>query len=922
MSDTYKIYNKLFNDFKKSNFKNLYKTFKSITDINVLFLILVNYNILNDQILVPIINKEDVFETLANLYKINEADLKLLLYNFEIPLRTLKEKELVDYLKLLEKSHLLLNVISVINNENYIDLIYDAYLRKDNYSLSVYVKIVDPKVMSKSLYEPRYKELKDYVEINGVKFNDEVKDMMLNVHNPYIFLTYLIENYPIFAEKIKNIVYKNEAAMKIYTSYYSNSTGSNKKYLIDLFILYFSDYKVVSIPSLVNSLRSNYIYQNVIDDISYKEKDNTDFLPLPGYYYDKDVKNVNNDIIDTLNLFEEYDILINEMISKLSKFEKIIDNFEKIDYLINSITNIKKFFNYTSEMDYLWSYNTLNYEFIDSKKYANDYFNFVLRNTKKTRENMIMGIISYISYYCYEKVNIEKLVYIRDKIINYGLFNEIQDTICDHLDFELFKAIERDDKEIIDFINSIISLDCKKRLSKNRKISKIQNEISKKDNEEIMPILNPVFENIVFKFLESKKYLKETGIRIVIDRRIYIVDYDYYLRTVYYAIRNKFYSENIVEDLIFESGNNVDCLYKDDFIYYLGGDEYSYYDHKNSNMKIKIDYIGNTPSNVLEYIYHVIYKNLTKCKDGFKLYSIYREGLNIGHRVIIYFENINDVITMYYYDPHGYENTTSEELEMYKFFEFITECLNYISRTHNYKYKFKFEQFFSGCPLGLQVFSSSFDIGMCQTFTLFWLYNIVQIKKFIKDIKYINDLPMNKIIPRIEEYYSTKLTDYELYNLLISFLSEFINEFLSKNEKINKVLSKRILDKLEIEYTNRVPSDVDKIKIYNLKQKDMETEQEKMNIYKKMIKEQDYKVKNRINFIINKQVEEQRKIYEEEEQRSKNKPGKKLIDFCDYDVDCASECCTYSKKYKDKVCSPKLFCKERHEKKGLSGLNK
>jgi len=916
MADNYKVYQQLLLDYNTSNFESLYKTFKSITDINVFFLHIVDDNLWNKHALAPIINKEDVFEALANLYKINEEDLEKLLYEFEIPLRTLRGKDLINYLKLLEKYQMFLKVISIINGNDYIDLIYDAYLRKDSGALSIYVKLVDPKVMSKALYEPPYEILKDYVELNGLKYNETVKDMMLNVHNPYIFLTYLIENYPIFAKNIQTIVYKNQEAMKMYTSYYTNASESIKKYLIELFILYFSDYNVVSISSLVNSLRSNGIYYNVIDDIALKEQNyNTDLLPFPGYYHDQDVKKVNDDIKETLDLFEEYEILINEMITRL-------DNFENIDDLINSITDIKKFFYYSSDMVDIWAYNTLNYAFIDSEKYSNDYFYFVLTNTKKTRQNMIFGIVSYITYYCYDKIDMEKLAYIKDNIINYGLFNEIQDTICEQFDFALFEAIERNDKEIIDFINSIISLDCKKRLAKYRKISKIQNEISHKDKNEIMPIITPVFENIVFKFLESKKYIKETGMRIVTDNRIYIVDYDYYLRSVYYIIRNKFYAENIVEDLIFQSGNNVECLYKDDFIYYLGGNEYSYYDHGDTNMKIKIDYVGNTPSNVLDYIYYVIYKNLTKCKDGFKLYSIYRDGVSIGHRVIIYFENINDVITIYYYDPHGYESNVSEELDMYKFFEFITECMNYISRTYNYKYKFKFEQFFSGCPIGLQTFSSSFDIGMCQTFTLFWLYNIVQIKKFIRNIKYINDLPMSKIIPRIEEYYSTKLTDYELYNLLISFIADFINEFLSKNEKVNKVLSKRILDQLEREYANRGPKDTDRIKIYNLKQKDVEAEQEKMKKYKQLIKDQDYKVKNRINFIINKQVEEQMKIYQEEEERTKNKPGRKLIDFCSYDIDCASECCSYSHKYKDKVCSPKLFCKERHEKKGLSGLNK
>ena len=71
MDDNYKIYQQLLNDFKSNKFENLYQTFKRIEDTNVLFLIIVDYNLLNNHALVPIINKEDVFETLSNLYKIN-----------------------------------------------------------------------------------------------------------------------------------------------------------------------------------------------------------------------------------------------------------------------------------------------------------------------------------------------------------------------------------------------------------------------------------------------------------------------------------------------------------------------------------------------------------------------------------------------------------------------------------------------------------------------------------------------------------------------------------------------------------------------------------------------------------------------------------------------------------------------------------
>ena len=45
MDDNYKIYQQLLNHFKSNKFENLYQTFKRITDTNVLFLIIVDYNL-------------------------------------------------------------------------------------------------------------------------------------------------------------------------------------------------------------------------------------------------------------------------------------------------------------------------------------------------------------------------------------------------------------------------------------------------------------------------------------------------------------------------------------------------------------------------------------------------------------------------------------------------------------------------------------------------------------------------------------------------------------------------------------------------------------------------------------------------------------------------------------------------------------
>jgi hypothetical protein len=630
---------------------------------------------------------------------------------------------------------------------------------------------------------------------------------------------------------------------------------------------------------------------------------------------------------------QDYDELLKKMIGKI-----IISNDLAVDD-IESITDINNFFNYTVESKmknikynlYIWMYPVFNRILIDSK-YSDDYFLFASRNIEKEiKEDIIKGIIFYIKYYIEKKRNIDKISNIKEKLIKYKLINDVRHNICNEFDYVLDKAIRNKDDEIIDYINSIINIECKKILAKNRRVRNIENKIKEEDREELMPILTPVFKDIIFKFLTSKTFVKETDVKFLVGNKLYEMDYDYYLRSTYFMIRDKLKYRQDMEDLIFSKSSNIKCNYKDGYIYYNKYfDEYTHYPNNvGSGLRFKI---SNMPHILKEYTLNFfdehLYKDLTKCKDGFKHYSIYEEGVNIvGHRVIIYFENINNNYTIYYYDPQGYENTTSTSLKMYEHFEFITDCLNTIARrkindpyTFKHPYTFKLEYLFSGCPIGLQKFTLNFDIGMCQTFTLFWLYNIVAIKNFIRNIKYINEIPMSKIIPRIEEYYQKNLSDYHMYNLLLSFFSQFINELLNRDNELSKELSIVILDNFKKEYLNRKKGD--RIKITRLNQKQLQDQQELFNNYKIIIGDHESDVVKQLTIIANKQAEEQTKLFEQEINRTKNIPGRKLISRCDHHEDCSSECCAYSHRHKGKICSPKQFCREIHEKRKNRDLKK
>jgi hypothetical protein len=899
--------------YERSDVESIYNTFKNINNKNLFFLLEADKYIWDNNILSYIITKKDVFDYLKELYKVNELDLENLLYEFEIPLRKLKGSDLVNYLNDLQNTRLLAKIMSVMDPKNYKASIYDAHIRKDFAALSVYQKLFNPNVIQTAIYEKYLVKLIEYIKQDGIFYTDKIKTILSEVGNVYSFLVYIIDENIEFAQSIKPILYNNEDIIKNCASFYNESSSIVKDYILGLFVFYLRDNKKVNVDVLINNLNKQNIYKEVIEDIALKYKEDA-LLPFPGYYQNESIKKISDDLQRIYDLYKDYDILIKDMEGKMDNNKSVLDDIE-------SISDIKTFFNYTSNVGDIWKYSVFNYTFIDSK-YSDDYFSFASSNTKKARNDIINGIVSYITYHIEEERNINKILNAKEKLISYGLFNYVRDNMCYEFDNALDEAMKNEDYEIIEYINSIISLECKKRLSKNRRFRKIENKIKGEDKKEIMPILTPVFEDVVFKFLTSKKFVKETEIKFLAGNKLYEMDYDHYLRSTYFIIRNKLkYYENI-EDLIFSKSTNIQCNYRDDYIYYNKYfDEYSYYPNQGDFLRFRTSNMSKVWQETLVFFEKFLYKDLLRCKDGFKHYSIYEEGKSIGHRVIIYFENINNNYTIYYYDPQGSEDTTSTSLRMYELFEFITDCLNTIARRKiNDPYTFKLEHLFSGCPIGLQSFTSGFDIGMCQTFTLFWLYNIVLIKNFIRDIKYINELPMSKIIPRIEEYYQENLTDYELYNLLISFLSHAINGVLNRDDDISKELSIIILNNFKKEYLNRQKGD--RIKITRLKDNQILDLQEKFKNYKVIIDDHETNVSKQITMIANRQMKEQTKLFEKEMSRTKNLPGRKLIDYCDYDDDCASECCAYSHKYRAKVCSPKDFCKEMKEKRRFRTLKK
>jgi hypothetical protein len=306
----------------------------------------------------------------------------------------------------------------------------------------------------------------------------------------------------------------------------------------------------------------------------------------------------------------------------------------------------------------------------------------------------------------------------------------------------------------------------------------------------------------------------------------YNVPYDFYLRGLY----------RFAEDVEHKLGDNMDKLFFEKVLGKIHGDTSNCVNKlkivKSANM-YEYTFFNNTTNyndaNKQAMIDSIL-SIYSKCRNGAIILSSYKQGVNSGHRTLIFFENINNVLNIYYYDPHGSsEFSWSSKLNIYETLSnFFYEMKPYMA-----KYKLNdivVKEHRTMCLLGIQTYAAGYDIGMCQIFSSLWFYLVVKVMSKAEKNKI--QLPdTEKWIYLIEDYLISQFSTKQMYNALLLFISRLFNYYTQENKnymselnEYNRYLittsyNKEFMDKFEVPFSRHTPSeeDVKEINAYVIK---------------------------------------------------------------------------------------------------------
>lgn len=446
-------------------------------------------------------------------------------------------------------------------------------------------------------------------------------------------------------------------------------------------------------------------------------------------------------------------------------------------------------------------------------------------------------------------------------------------------------------------------------------------------------------------------------------KKTYDIPYDIYLRGIY----------RYAEKLETELGTNMDKVLFEKVIQKLYGDNASCINHLNISKKngenmfvFNKNIVTNLKDENIKVLANTILSIYSKCRFGAIIVSSYSEGA--GHRTLIFIENINDVLNIFYYDPHGSNKLSwSNKENIYsKLYDLFTINIKpYIS---TYKIKdLVFNKYETICLFGLQAYSSKYDIGMCQIFASLWLYCVVKV--ITESTKNKVQLPStSEWLYLIDDYFISQFNDKQRYNVILLFVAKLFNfyirnnpNYLSELESYNKyLLNTQKISEFEVPYETKPKEDIKESEEYILKvaregilaarkqEKEEEEEQKRGFISTSLLptKRSSSKILKRNSkqggFIASSLLPEQkskaikRKSQEEEEkientyeqyskkiktQEKKEEEylkslksripfirKKKLFDECLYDSDCISSCCYWNDIDKVRYCNEADSC--------------
>lgn len=449
------------------------------------------------------------------------------------------------------------------------------------------------------------------------------------------------------------------------------------------------------------------------------------------------------------------------------------------------------------------------------------------------------------------------------------------------------------------------------------------------------PLRKPetVSQEEINKFLDNADFtIKKIRMDYPSLQRSFDVPYDFYLRGIYR------YAEKLEENL----GTNMDKVLFESVIGSLYGDDAKCISNLKMNLTdtgifdftfnktIKSNFLDSNTENIMNAILSIY----SKCKFGSIIVSSYDKNNQKGHRTLIYIENTDNVLNIYYYDPHGSsEYSWSNKYNVYESIKIVFEGMKVLISKFGIR-DIIVNKFDNICLFGIQSLSYSYDIGMCQIFSSLWLYNVT---KIIADAN-----KNNFILPKtadwiylVDDYYISQFNSKQRYNAIILFVSKLFNFYAENNssfaaelENYNDYLisTRENMEKLksfEVPYKPKKISEEDRKET-----QDYIVSVAKKGIYAKRKEEAEIergilpvKTKKRIAEIpvydeykeYSKRVKKQKQKEEEYEKSYMSYlPFSKrpLFQECSSDSQCLSECCSKSEFEGRSYCNEQSACKK------------
>ena len=425
--------------------------------------------------------------------------------------------------------------------------------------------------------------------------------------------------------------------------------------------------------------------------------------------------------------------------------------------------------------------------------------------------------------------------------------------------------------------------------------------------EKNISLIEPIFKEILFDYVDSKDKLYGKKVVMFDKDKKFTMSYDYFVRNLIYS-SHRFYKEGekyYMGKFLADKLNVKECFLPEMFVRRREENvnmfEVWYGDKNNVSFDIRFE---NNLNNKQEEIVNNIVDRINKCPYGFQdlgIGIIDKNGKWVhGHAVFCFFEKIGNNINLYYYEPHGRDQfmSASYKMGMPDFLKYLVKQINKLYPELNVKIDFTS----SGCRQGLQNYTSGYDIGMCESWTFFWMFLVSKTLDYVK--KNNINLTIEEWLPLIEKYFTESIDEKKVYNLLISFISQLYLEFNNENKAFNSHIKSLLRSYLNPKFLKaRKGIEIEDItgrEIYELEK--MKKEYKEYVNKLAVLKEDFVKRQEALKDVKRKIKEEEKKVSE--------KQGKKLFENCNVDLDCSTKCCKTMGRAK--ICVPEKECKIRH----------